>query len=268
VAELEDGQQRLAAEAGAIGRGERADLDLLHLLEALGHDFHVGLHDGVAELAELLHVLLVDDFAILLLRDAELWSRLLTAKNAPRKALPCMRSCRSPRSVALLGDGEAGQREDANVFIDDLLARPDGQPLPGLLAFLVRLPDQAAALLHAVERVGVGEGLGIAAENDGDVAQIAVDADAVFGGDHEVAGGRALLLGAVLGIGADVDDFLGIAEVVDFRPSRSKSRSLRSPMMAPRFLPVVMAPQPPMEWKRTATAPSGSSEGVSSPTTE
>ncbi len=34
-------------------------------------------------------------------------------------------------------------------------------------------------------------------------------------------------------------------------------------MIAPRFLPVVMAPQPPMEWKRTATAPSGSSEGVS-----
>ena len=67
---------------------------------------------------------------------------------------------------------------------------------------------------HAVERVGVGKGLGIAAENDGDVAQIAVDADAVFGGDHEVAGGRAFLLRAVFGIGADVDDFLGIAVVV------------------------------------------------------
>ncbi len=115
----------------------------------------------------------------------------------------------------LFGDGEAGQREDANVLLDDLLARPEGQTLPGLLAFFIGLPDQAAALGHAVERVGVGEGLGIAAENDGHVAQIAVDADAVFGGDHEVAGGRALLLGAVLGVGADVDDFLGIAEVVD-----------------------------------------------------
>ena len=123
-------------------------------------------------------------------------------------------------------------------------------------------------MLHAVERVGVGEGLGIAAENDGDVAQVAVDADALLGGDHEVAGGRALFLRAVLGIGADVDDFLGIAELVDLTLSRSKSRSLRSPRMAPRFLPVVMAPHPPMEWKRTATAPSGSSEGVSSATTE
>jgi hypothetical protein len=35
-------------------------------------------------------------------------------------------------------------------------------------------------------------------------------------------------------------------------------------MIAPRFLPVVMAPQPPTEWKRTAIALSGSSDGVSS----
>ena len=93
-----------------------------------------------------------------------------------------------------------------------------------LLAFLVGLPDEAAALLHAVERVGVGEGLGVAAEDDGHVAQVAVDADALLGGDHEVAGGRALLLGAVLGIGADVDDFLGIAELVDDRRARRAGR--------------------------------------------
>jgi hypothetical protein len=34
-------------------------------------------------------------------------------------------------------------------------------------------------------------------------------------------------------------------------------------MMEPRFLPVVIMPQPPMEWNRTAMAPSGSSDGVS-----
>src|SRR4029079_11310496 len=45
--------------------------------------------------------------------------------------------------------------------------------------------------------------------------------------------------------------------------SRSYSRSFRSPIIAPRFLPVVMAPQPPTEWKRTAIAPSGSNDGVS-----
>ena len=45
---------------------------------------------------------------------------------------------------------------------------------------------------------------------------------------------------------------------------RAARKSLKSPMMAPRFLPVVMAPQPPIEWKRTAMEPSGSSDGVSS----
>src|SRR5438876_5403034 len=45
--------------------------------------------------------------------------------------------------------------------------------------------------------------------------------------------------------------------------SRSYRKSLKSPMIAPRFLPVVMAPQPPIEWKRTATAPSGNRDGVS-----
>ena len=111
----------------------------------------------------------------------------------------------------LAGDVKAGQGEDANLVVDDLLARPDGQVLPGALALGVRLPDERAAGLNAVERVGVGEGLGIAAEDGGDVAQIAVDANALLGRDHEVAGRRALLLRAVLGIGADVDDFLGIA---------------------------------------------------------
>ena len=44
---------------GVVGRGQFADVDFLHALEALDHDFHVGLHDGVAQLAELLDVLLV-----------------------------------------------------------------------------------------------------------------------------------------------------------------------------------------------------------------
>ena len=70
--QLEDRQQRLAAQAGAIGRGHLADVDLLDPLEALDHDFHVRLDDRFAQLAELLHVLLVDDIAVLLLRDAEL----------------------------------------------------------------------------------------------------------------------------------------------------------------------------------------------------
>ena len=57
----------------------------------------------------------------------------------------------------LARDLEAGQREDADLLLDDLLARPQRQPLPRLLAFFLRLPDEAAALGHAVERVGMRE---------------------------------------------------------------------------------------------------------------
>ena len=61
----------------------------------------------------------------------------------------------------------------------------------------------------------MGERLGIAAEHDVDVAQVAVDANAFGGGNHEVGRRRALLLGSVFRVGADVDDLLGFAELVD-----------------------------------------------------
>lgn len=46
--------------------------------------------------------------------------------------------------------------------------------------------------------------------------------------------------------------------------SRCDTKSPSSPMISPRFFPVVIIPQPPMEWSRTAMAPSGRSEGRSS----
>ena len=39
--QFENRQQRHAAQAGVVGRSQRADLDLLHLLKALGHDFYI-----------------------------------------------------------------------------------------------------------------------------------------------------------------------------------------------------------------------------------
>ena len=111
-------------------------------------------------------------------------------------------------------DLETRQRVNANILVDDLLARPQRQPLPGLLAFLVRLPHQAAALGHSVQRIGVREGLGVAAQHDVHVAQVAIHAHALGGGDHEVGSRRAFLFRSVFRIGADVNDFLGIAEFV------------------------------------------------------
>ncbi len=46
------------------------------------------------------------------------------------------------------------------------------------------------------------------------MAQVAVDADAIFGGDHKVAGGRTFLFRTIVGVRADVNDFFGIAKLV------------------------------------------------------
>ena len=47
-------------------------------------------------------------------------------------------------------------------------------------------------------------------------------------------------------------------------PSRSATCSPISPITSPRFFPVVIIPHPPIEWRRTAMAPFGRSEGHSS----
>ena len=128
--EFKDGQQRLAAQGGVVGRGERADLDLLDLIEALHHDFHVGLDDGFAELAELLDVLLVDDVAILLLGDAELLEQGADGEECAEEGVALHAELQVAAVGGLFGDVEAGQREDADVLVDDLLARPEGQAAP------------------------------------------------------------------------------------------------------------------------------------------
>ena len=144
--EFKDGQQGLAAEAGAVGCGERADLDFLDLLEALGHDFHVGGDDGFAELAELLDVLLVDDFAILLLGDAELVEQAADGEECAEEGVALHAELEIAAVGGFLGDGEAGQREDANVVVDDLLAGPDGADAPRPARLLRRTPRPASRL--------------------------------------------------------------------------------------------------------------------------
>ena len=211
---LKDGQQRFGAKRGVIRSGERADGDLLHAVPALLHHFHVGLDHGIALLAEFLHVLLVHDFEELLASDAKLVKQAGDGEECAEECVALHAQLKVGAVGGLAGNVKAGQRVHANVVVDDLLARPLGQVLPGALAFGVTLPDERAAGLHAVERVAVGEGLGIAAQNCGHVAQVAVDPDALLGGDHEVAGGRAFFLRTVLGVGGDVDDFLGIAVLV------------------------------------------------------
>ncbi len=174
-----------------------------------------------------------------------------------------MRSCRSARSVAVAGDLEAGQDEDADLRVEDGLPVARRDALPGRLGRLVATPRRRRRRrLSPSSGFVCSEGLGVAAEHDVHVVQVAVDPDALGRDDEEVVGGRALLLGAVLGVRADVEDLARPAQLVHARRARRGSRP-NSPMISPRFLPVVIMPQPPIECKRTAMACSGRSEGVS-----
>ncbi len=123
--------------------GHFANCDFLHALKALRHDFHVGVDDGFAELAELLHVLLIHDVAVLLLRDAELLQHRADGEECSEEGVALHAELKVGAVGRLAGDFKARQREDANVLLDDLLARPEGQVFPRALAFSVRLPDQA-----------------------------------------------------------------------------------------------------------------------------
>ena len=116
--------------------------------------------------------------------------------------------------MALRAISKPGKGVHANVLVDDLLARPHGQALPCLLAFLIRFPDEGAAFEDSVQRIGMRESFGIAAENYGYVAQIAIHSNALRSGDHEIGSRRALFFRSVFRVGADVDDFLRIAKFV------------------------------------------------------
>ena len=113
-----------------IGRRERANFDLFDLLEALQHHFHVGLHDGLAQLAELLHVLLFDDRVVLILRDAELIQQRADAEECAQKGVALHTQLQVAAIGGFFGDLKTGQREDANLLVDDLFARPERQTAP------------------------------------------------------------------------------------------------------------------------------------------
>ena len=211
----QDRQQRPATHAGPIGGIDLADGDFLHALEALGHDLHVGFHDALAQPAELLHVLVVHHLVELFLGDAEFLEQRRHREERAEERVALHAQLKVGAIGGISGNLEPGQREDANLLLDDLLAGPQGQPLPRLLALLVGLPDETAALRHPVERVAVGKGFRVAAEDDGDVTQVAVHPDPFRRGDHEVGGRRPLLFGPVFRVRADVDDLLGIPEFVD-----------------------------------------------------
>src|SRR5262249_22861153 len=209
------GKQRFAAERRTIGRMEVADPDFSDPLEPLCHYLHVGLHDSFAQSTELLDVLLVNGLVELFLRDAELVEERRHGKKAAQERVPLHTKLEVAPVGGLAGDFEPRQGKDPYLLLDDLLTRPEREPFPGLLAFLVRLPEQASALRHPVERVGVRKCLRIAAQDDVDVTEVAIDPDALRRRNHEVGGWRTLLLRSVFWVRADVNNLLRITELID-----------------------------------------------------
>ena len=80
---------------------------------------------------------------------------------------------------------------------------PRGDALPGGFGRVARFPNQTAALVEALQRVGVREGFRIAAQHHIDVIQLAVDADAFRRHHQIIIGRRAFFLGAIFRIGHD-----------------------------------------------------------------
>ena len=87
VREFQNRQQRRTAQARTVRRCQRANLDLLHLVVTLQHHFHVRLHHRIAQLAKLLHILLVNHFPILLLRDAKLLQQVAHRKERAQECV-------------------------------------------------------------------------------------------------------------------------------------------------------------------------------------
>ena len=114
----------------------------------------------------------------------------------------------------LASDLETGQREHANFLVDDLLARPDGKLLPGYFAFLLRFPDEATAFTETVEWIRMRKRFWIATQHHIDMSQVAIHTDSFWRRHHEIGGWGTLLLRTIFGIGADMNDFLGITQLV------------------------------------------------------
>src|SRR5208337_448271 len=88
VVAADGGQKCLSAHRGAVFGFEFPYADLLDLFEALRHHLHVRLDDGFTQLTELLHVLLVNHVAELLLGYAEFLKQRRDREECAEESVP------------------------------------------------------------------------------------------------------------------------------------------------------------------------------------
>ena len=186
-----------------------------------------------------------------------------TLKNAPRNALPCILSCRSARLVAL----RAMSNPDSvytRIFLSRICVRAQ-----------IGSRSQASSAVSSDSQINAppsdipSSGLVCVKALGSQQSTTSTCRRSQFTRMRSGATTRKYEVGAPF----FSDPYLGFALTWITSLSRPKSsstvfraerKSLKSPMIAPRFLPVVIAPQPPIECSLTAMAPSGSKDGVSS----
>src|SRR5208282_1062289 len=117
-------QKRHTAQRGAIIRFELAHADLMDAFETLRHHFHVRLDDGFTELTKLLHVLLVNHVAELLLGYAEFAKQRRDREECAQESVPLHAKLKVGAVGCSARDLETRQGEHTDVFLDDLLAGP------------------------------------------------------------------------------------------------------------------------------------------------
>ena len=96
----------------------------LDAFETLRHHFHVRLDDGFTELTKLLHVLLVNHVAELLLGYAEFAKQRRDREECAQESVPLHAKLKVGAVGRSARDLETRQGEHADVFLDDLLAGP------------------------------------------------------------------------------------------------------------------------------------------------
>ena len=86
-------------------------------------------------------------------------------------------------------DGKSRKNVNADVFLADHLAVLLRNGLPSRFWIGIRFPDEATSRVDSSEWVPVGEGFRVTAENDVNVVEFAVHADAIGSYNEEVVGG-------------------------------------------------------------------------------
>ena len=175
---------------------------------AVVHDFHVRLDHGFAEATEFFHVLRADHFVEFRLIDPEGFKKGRHFEKGTQKRVALHPQLQIGPVGGIVGDLESGQGENLDVVFFHKIAVFLRDAFPGHLGRFVRLPDERSAAFQPGQRVGVSEGLGITAEDDIHVIQLAVDPHRTRGRDEIVVGRRAFFLRAVFRVGIDEETFL------------------------------------------------------------